>query len=421
MTNRQRTELRISEVRSRLNEISGLEGDVLTPEVRSEAGTLQTEYGDLETRLRAAIVAEGNGNPVQTGDSEARERRELVERVELREYLGEAATGREATGAARELRSAVFGDKARPFLVPWEILEPRRRRADGEQRADAATNAPGTVGASQDTILGRVFADTAAMYLGVEMPMVPVGDANFPVLSAGANPANTAEGTAKDAEAATITGTTLEPRRLSARYLFSIEDASRLQGMEEALRADLAGAMGEAMDAQVLNGNGTAPNVDGFFHKLTAPTDVPSDQAGKDSFVGAALAGVDGRYARNIMGVRLLVGSKTYGLAGSIANAIGDVYVADYLIQRSGGFQVSAHIAEAPDSGNLSGIQQGLAYGASMGMGSAVCPIWNGFELIRDPYTKAAEGRVAVTAVALWNFAVLRTGPYRRSYFKVTA
>ena len=46
-------------------------------------------------------------------------------------------------------------------------------------------------------------------------------------------------------------------------------------------------------------------------------------------------------------------------------------------------------------------------------MGSAVAPVFSGVELIRDPYTNAAKGQVAVTAVMLTDFAILRTGAYR--------
>ena len=49
MTNAQKIRLRLSEVRQRLNEISGLEGDAFTDEIRAEAETLQNEYADLET------------------------------------------------------------------------------------------------------------------------------------------------------------------------------------------------------------------------------------------------------------------------------------------------------------------------------------------------------------------------------------
>ena len=57
MTRKQRIELRLSKVRSRLNEIAGL--SELTPEIREEAATLEAEYGDLEIRHRSAILSEG--------------------------------------------------------------------------------------------------------------------------------------------------------------------------------------------------------------------------------------------------------------------------------------------------------------------------------------------------------------------------
>ncbi len=47
MTTLQKLRLRLSQVRQRLNEISGLEGDAFTDEIRAEAETLQTEYRDL--------------------------------------------------------------------------------------------------------------------------------------------------------------------------------------------------------------------------------------------------------------------------------------------------------------------------------------------------------------------------------------
>ena len=75
---------------------------------------------------------------------------------------------------------------------------------------------------------------------------------------------------------------------------------------------------------------------------------------------------------------------------------------------------MSAHIPAAANS-----IQDGLVYRAENGMGSAVAPIWNGFELIRDPFSNAAEGQVAVTAVALWNFAILRPAAFNRIQFFV--
>ena len=60
------------------------------------------------------------------------------------------------------------------------------------------------VGTNQQTILARVFADTAAAFIGVTMPAVGIGEASYPVFGDGASAAWVAKGMAKDAEATTI-------------------------------------------------------------------------------------------------------------------------------------------------------------------------------------------------------------------------
>ena len=88
MTTTQRITLRLSEVRSRLNTIAGLEGDSLTDEVRAESDKLQGEYKDLETRHRAAIVSEGEPVETRSNDTgEGREMRELVSKAEHFRHL----------------------------------------------------------------------------------------------------------------------------------------------------------------------------------------------------------------------------------------------------------------------------------------------------------------------------------------------
>ena len=68
MTEKDRIDVRISKVRARLNEISALEGDALTEEIRSEAASLTTEYADLEVRFQAATV--GTAPPIETRTEE---------------------------------------------------------------------------------------------------------------------------------------------------------------------------------------------------------------------------------------------------------------------------------------------------------------------------------------------------------------
>ncbi len=412
MTNGQKLQLRLSEIRQTLNDLSGL--DTPTDAQRGEMDALTTEYRAKETQWRAATIAEADAPEPRAEDGEDTERRALVERAELRAYLHEAATGRAVTGAEHELRAAIFGEHAREGLVPWEALLPRH----DEQRADTATTAPTDVGASQASILGQVFADTAASYLGVSLPQVGIGEVNYPVLSAGVSPEMKSKGAAKDAEAATISATVLEPRRLTARYLFSIEDTARLRGMEEALRRDLSGALGEKVDDQILNGNGTAPHVSGFLSALTAPT-APTAVATFADFVGAASRAVDGRYARNLTGVKTLVGAATYALAGTLMNTSGDVALSDYGSRAAAASSPPRSFRPRRRVAPGANIQAAIVYRAARGAGSAVAPVWQGLELIHDRFTHAGKGQIALTAVMLWAFSILRTDAYVRRAFKV--
>ena len=417
MTESQKLALQLSETRQKLNELLAVKETELTDEQRNELREKTDAYPALEERYRAALIAEETTEGKAADETgEGAEFRGLVEKVELRAYLVEAMTGREADGEAKELREAVFGDYARAGLVPWEALLVDRPGA-GEERADATTNAPSDVGATQRPVLGRVFADTAAMFLGVEMPNVGVGEANFPVLSSGATGQFKAKGDAKDAEAATIGAEVLTPKRLTARYVFGVEDAARLGGMEEALRMDLSGALGEALDKQILTGSGVAPSLQGFVDDggIPAPAGAdPTSVATWPEFIRLASSGVDGRYARNLMGVRTLVNPASYQLAASLLDTTGSATASDYLIQRSAGFMASALL---PDASN--DIADTLIYRAAMGAGSAVAPVFGGLELIRDMYTKAAEGEVAVTAIMLADFAILRAAAYQRGKVKI--
>jgi len=412
MIESQKIQVRMSEVRQRLNELAGDE-----KADGAEVDALAAELGTLETRYRAATVAEAHEaekaehEAEKAKGAEAPETRELAElrgRVELRDYLLETAKGRPAEGAAQEYRQAIMGEHAREGVIPWETLLP----VEPEERADAATTAPTTIQGNQRGIIARVFARSAAAFLGVAMPRVPVGASLFPVMTAGATATMAEAGAAKDAEAATFKVETLEAIRLTARYLFRVEDLAKLRGMEDALRADLRAAMSDAMDAQVLAGDGTAPNVAGFLNALTAPED-PAAVATFASILAAQVAGVDGKHAHGLGDVRMLVGPATYKLAAGKFNAAGDVASTDYLAQHSGGVRTSANVP-AP----ASNVQGAITYSTG-GAGSAIAPVWEGLELIRDPYTNAASGEIAVTAIALWAFKIVRTAPYAWQKFKL--
>ena len=218
MTNGQKITLRLSQVRSRLNEISGLEGDDFTAEIRTESEALQTEYRDLETRHQAAIVAEGEPEQREAApDAEMRERIELREKASLTNYLTAALAGRRVDGAEAELQSAAGVGSGVPIEL-WDVPT--------ETRADAATGAPGTVGVNLDRIRPAVFANSIAPRLGIEMPRVASGTYASATITTSLSARSHAAGHASESTAAAFTVTSVTPKRISARLGIRLEDVA---------------------------------------------------------------------------------------------------------------------------------------------------------------------------------------------------
>ena len=409
MTNAQRLELRASEIRSRLNELSGIETGELTTEHRSEIDTLSIEYADVERQKRAAIIA---GETIETPEpkdgGEKREISDLIERAEIAAYLRAAASGSPVTGAERELRQAVLGDDADESYMPLDILLPL------ETRADAVSDVADSIQSNQQSIVGRIFAETAGAYLGVQRPSVGIGETNYYALTGGSSADVRSDGVAIEAAAATFTTKAVEPVRLTARYLWGIETTARIRGFEEALRADIRAVMGDKLDYMALNGqaavNDTSPEIDGIISALANPTN-PTAIATWTDYLSLYPAQVDGKVSMDGSNVRLLVNTDAYKHAAGL-----QIATSGELLRRelpSGRFRASANMpATASEIATI------LSYTASARTGY-VQPVWRGITLIRDVYTQAASGQVALTAIMLTGAAMVDASQFGRHEVKI--
>ena len=410
----QKIELRRSEIRQKLNEISGLDGEAFTDEIKAESAELEKEFGGLDTQFRAALIAEDGETTTttETTETESRETTELralTDGVMLGSYLSTALGGGSLEAREAELNQHLNLDDA---VIPWAAIAPRvEHRA--EVRVDAVTPAPGTTSVGSSSIIERVFADSAAAYLGVDLPSVPAGIANFPVLTSGGDGSTVDKDFEVDATAATFTPNTLSPMRLQASYLFRREDRAVLAGMEDALRADLSGALSEALDKVIVAGQAANPVVPGFLGTgLAAPADpaVISDFA---AYVASTAGQIDGRYAMSAGDVRLLVGADTIAHMHSLFSAGSGESAAGYVARLFGGLRVSAHI---PDT-DADEIQGGVVARGSQR--AAVAPVWEGLSLVRDEITQAAQGRLRLTLVMLYSFKIVRAAQFSRVAFKL--
>ena len=268
--------IRGSEIRQRLNEISGLEGDALTDEIKTESDALATEYSAVETRRRAALIAEDADREKVGGtiDAELRERITLRGRARFGNYLLAAARGALPNGAEAEL-SAAAGIAAGTGhgSIPLDLWEPgtveaveARGRGDGlEQRAITPSPATGT-GTHVTPIQPAIFDPSIMAMLRVDLPSAETGAYSEMVITTPPSAGARAKSAQFVATAGVLTAVTATPRRISAALETTLEDAATVgtPSFEASLKAATSMALSAQLDEQGVNGDNVAPNVQGL-------------------------------------------------------------------------------------------------------------------------------------------------------------
>ena len=407
MLQSQRHSLRLSEIRERINALNAVE--TLNDEQTTELRNLTGEYPTVETRYRAALVSEDEHETrgsTENVDGETRATSQLLRESRVANFMAAASEGRLVRDTEADLLGALqIQNETGAF--PLQLLDRRL-----ETRQDVATD----LGADdeQTTLttrpwIDRVFIpDSSAEFLGVTRETVGSGDRRYVVVTGGSTAATTARGAKQNAGAFTISTEEVEPRRMSAGYLFRREDIGRHGAqLEGSLRRDLRMVLTTHMDrATLLGETGQYEGLTdvGASRLITAETDLKVGGTVTDpdraAFLAALSAQLDGTYAVQPMHVRALVSRTVYNrvltnLAASTADSLTVLEVSRRL-----GFmlQVSDHLATATAADTIVGIvskARGLA-------GTMVTPVWSAATMIVDPYTKAAEGEVRLTLTTLF-------------------
>ena len=396
--------------------------DTLTDEQRSEMDTIEQGVPDLERLLRAAQGAVDDEESEQRSaapegtvdDPEVRERLELRKKVRMSNYIVAAVEQRAAVGPEQEYNASI-GISGNRF--PLELLAPPEARAATEDRATTDAD----IMTQPRTWLDRLFAETAAMRLGVTMESVPVGSASYPVTTAGASTAQRQRSTDAAADAVwTIGVTELKPKRNAVRLLFSIEDAARIPGLESALTRDLRMALTEGVDAAVFFGDTTATGTDADITGLNTATGVDEEeltQADKllwPATVAAFVDMVDGLHAATPADLRVVSSVGASRLWHSTtANTNRNESVAQIMMGNGINFMAREGITETTTNDQFAAF-----IGRNRGIdGAGVAGVWEAGELIRDPYSGAAKGEVALTLCYLWDFGLPRASNFTRLKF----
>lgn len=392
MTNLQKVQLRLSEIRARLAAIGALTGESLTDEVRNELMTLTAEVGELETR-QVALIAAGEEPVIETGRDDE-QLNALITRSSIAEIFAATLEHRATDGATRELQDE-WGLQGNQMAI--EML--RRDGGGGlELRTTGGTQAAANVGQNEQSIIPAVFAGGAIDYLSIPTPSVGVGETIYPVLSTSVSPGTPAESADQAHSAAGFTAEVLSPQRIQSSLFYTREDAARMQGLDSALRVNLSDALSDKLDSVILTGT------DG----LLTGTNLANNAAGaadtfetyRNRFV---YGNIDGKFAMTAMDLRLLVGDDTYAdMAGTYRSGnAADNPALTTMMAETGGVRVSANVTATASNKQNGIVRRGMRM-------DAVAPLWRAMDVIVDEYSQSKAGEIIITVVMLYAFEILR-------------
>ena len=414
MTPKQRLQVEQSEKREAVNNL--LAETELNDEQRAELDTLTKRLQDIEPELRAAIVAETDEQRERerefeagaNGDGTPAEVRALLGRVGIAEYVGAALDGRALAAEAGELNEAL---EVRSGGFPLRLLAPEVRATT---TADAETNT--------GTWLDRLFSTSAASYLGVSMREVPAGVSAYPVTTAGPGGTGNQQDKSEAAADAAWTVAVIEakPKRAAVRAVFNIEDTARLPGLEEALRRDLGMALMESVDRSIFLGDAgpttAAQDITGLATaaSVVEKTLTQAQKATANDPLAAFIDLIDGKHATEAADLRIAmaVGANSYWRS-RLAVAQDAMSQAQYMMANGLSWRVRGDLADDTAANSWAAFV-GRARNIE---GGAIAAIWSAGMLVRDQYSGASKGEIALTLNHLWDFQLPRASHFARLKF----
>lgn len=408
MTKIHRLQLRQSEIREKLNALLAKETRTDAEDV--ELRDLTAEAQRLEPELRAALAAESitereareAAGAAGVVDAETRERIELRNRATLGGFLLAALQGRLPGGVEAEYAAACEVPEGIPIDLFERDRPVREARAVETRQGDVVTPAPATgQGATLAPVQPFVFADSIASRLGIDMPQVGSGSYSEATISTALSAGPKGKGTAATSTAAALTTVTANPRRISGRLSLAVEDIAQVGvgNFESSLRENARAVLADAYDGQCINGDGTAPNVEGLIAQLTNPAD-PTAVADFDAFLRAFADQIDGLWASRVADVAILANVDAYKLSarsfrdhtiddtGKAAASRGSVSFADYAREHTAGWWTNKRMPAT-----ASNVARGIVHRRGRtGLRTASHPVWANIA-IDDIYSDSGSGQ----------------------------
>ena len=372
----------------------------------------------VEAGQQAILEAEGVIDASRI-TAEQREFQRLWDKANPDDFLRDAAIGSNSGGASAELRKELLGSDD-PHAMPLAALLPRDAFTAGtaEERADVSTSLGSTYGAGTvEQMAARVFQSSAAAFLGIQTPTVPVGVRSYNVILTGSTADVRLPGASLDAVVGTVRNTDISPARVTARMQIAREDIALIPGYQTGWENDLRGALMLERDRMILNGQAAVNNVSPAVAGILMDANIadPANPGNEATYVDYlnAFDDVDA-YSDDGSNIRLLTNANVFkharGLSvGPAASAF--ALLRDRAEMGPGRFRQSEAMPDT--SGTI-----GKAISARLGHRGAVSPVWQRLEIIRDEFSNASEGLINLTAYLLTNVGIADPKVYRHLEYK---
>lgn len=396
---------RQSEIRQQLAALVGK--PTPTEDETRSMETLDAEYRSNETRYRAALIAEDTerreaGDELETRSD--REWSELVAGFELRQVALALDEGRSLEGRTAEVVQEMRSQGGyRGIPVPFAALEMRA----GE------TVSTGVVAPMQTHgIIDRLFPASVAARMGVQSVNIGTGEAEYPVATSGVVTgwAATELGNVGGPAAFTTAERSLKPAQtLGAHMRISRKALKQLAGLEEAIRRDMAAAIGAELDKAVFLGSGASGQPLGIIPGA-ATYGITSTAVGAAAtwaaFRAAVVSFLTAHAAAGPKDARLLIRPEVWAkLDGTYVTGTA-VTEYDRLVAQIGSVVQTANALAAPAGSPLA--TTALLTVTAGGVPPAILGLWGGVDLIRDPFSDAQSGGLRLTGLVTADVTVPR-------------
>ena len=388
---------RQSEIRERLSALVG-KSEPTEDETR-EMETLDGEYRQNEVKYRAALVSEDTERRqagAELEDRPGREWNDLVGAFEVRQLVAALDHGHQLTGQTSEVVAEMRSHgQYQGFPMPLEALE-QRDTVSGDLADPKVTRG----------IFDRLFPTSVAARLGVNSVAIPQGSVEYPVATQGAVAGWAAsEGaTVPNATAYQTTETALRAdQTLGAHMRVSRKSVKQVGGgLEQAIRRDMAAAIGAELDRAILVGSGTGGELTGLVDQATG-TGVWSATWGtvRDEIV----AFMEANAVSDPSAVRMAITPAMWtALDGAIFDAGSGTTEWQRLV---GGSSTPALTTQLTADTALMAV-------TSSGLSPAYLGMWGGLDIIRDIYSDAQSGGLRLTGLMTVDLAVPRPVQLRK-------